>query len=100
MTKSAARRAIAGGCNARAFSYAAPAKNSINQEKLGTSGLANRGAFHYAQRNCDFDDLQHGSGGRTPRREPPMVTGIPIDQPHRQGRNAVLHPTRQPQKIH
>ena len=56
--------------------------------------------FHYAQGHFDFDDIQHGSGGRTHGRESPLAARIPIGQPGRQGRNAVLHPTRQPQKIH
>jgi hypothetical protein len=49
MTKSAARRAIAGGCNARAFSQTAPTNFKPHKPRAG----ANHGAGHSIYRNTD-----------------------------------------------
>jgi hypothetical protein len=51
MTKSAVGRAIAGGCNARVFSQAAPTnlKSPTNKPRAGTKHGA--GPFSYGYRN-------------------------------------------------
>jgi hypothetical protein len=51
MTKSAARRAIAGGCNARVFSQTAPTnlKSPTNKPRAST----NRGAGPFTYRHID-----------------------------------------------
>ena len=51
MTKSAARRAIAGGCNARVFSQTAPTNFKSLLHKPGAS--ANRGAGPFIYRHID-----------------------------------------------
>jgi hypothetical protein len=59
MTKSAARRAIAGGCNARVFSQTAPTNLKSLNHKPRTS--ANHGAGPFIYRNTDVQriaDLQ------------------------------------------
>jgi hypothetical protein len=50
MTKSAARRAIAGGCNARVFSQTAPMTSSLPTELRAG---ANQGAGPFIYRNID-----------------------------------------------
>ena len=56
MTKSAARRAIAGGCNARAFSQTAP--TNFKSHKPGAGANRGAGPFIYrhidVQKNTDF----------------------------------------------
>jgi hypothetical protein len=58
MTKSAARRAIAGGCNARVFNQAAPTNLKSLQHKPRTGAKHGAGSFIYrhidVQRNADF----------------------------------------------
>jgi hypothetical protein len=59
MTKSAARRAIAGGCNSRVFSQTAPTNFKSPPHKPRTS--ANHGAGPFIYRNTDAQriaDLQ------------------------------------------
>jgi hypothetical protein len=51
MTKSAARRAIAGGCNARVFSQTAPTNFKSLHHKPRAS--ANRGAGPFIYRHID-----------------------------------------------
>ena len=58
MTKSAARRAIAGGCNARVFSQTAPTNLKSLHHKPRTSAKHGAGFFIYrhidVQRTTDF----------------------------------------------
>jgi len=58
MTKSAARRAIAGGCNARVFSQTAPTNFKSLPHKPRTGAKHGAGSFIYrhvdVQRTTDF----------------------------------------------
>jgi hypothetical protein len=49
MTKSAARRAIAGGCNVRGFSYAASMNSKSLHHKLRAGAEIRAGPFIYRQ---------------------------------------------------
>jgi hypothetical protein len=57
MTKSAARRAIAGGCNARAFSYAAPTNSKSLHHKLRAGAEHGAGLFNH--RNIDVQETSY-----------------------------------------
>jgi hypothetical protein len=58
MTKFAARRAIAGGCNARAFNYAAPTNSNSLHHKRRAGAEHGAGLFIYrhidVQETADF----------------------------------------------
>jgi len=69
MTKSAARRAIAGGCNARVFSQAAPTNLKSLHQKPRTS--ANHGAGPFIYRNANAQRIAETKT----LDKPPWLTG-------------------------
>jgi hypothetical protein len=67
MTKSAARRAIAGGCNARVFSQAAQTKSLNHKPRAG----AKHGAGPFIYRNTNAQRIAETK----PLDKPPWLTG-------------------------
>jgi len=69
MTKSAARRAIAGGRNARVFSQTAPTNLKSLHHKLRTSAKQGAGSFIFRNANAQ------GIAETKPLDKPPWLTG-------------------------